>query len=86
MISCEFCKKEVKQTSLLLHIGRTVNCRAYYGERFDEKKKEKNKTRKRKWRNVNGKRELQKEKELYKDDSSKREKRGQTCQRRKEIF
>ena len=31
-ISCEFCKKELHASSLLLHIGKNLNFKAHYGK------------------------------------------------------
>ena len=56
--SCEFCNKELPESSLLIHIGTTKNCKNYYGKRFEEMKKEKNKERIKAWRKSNGKKEL----------------------------
>ena len=73
MTLCEFCKKELDESSLLLHIGKTEKCRKYYGQRYDDLKKEKNRKRKEKWRKNNGQTDLERQRELYNKKSGKRE-------------
>ena len=75
-ISCEFCKRELPASSLLLHIGKSPKCRAHYGKRYDDLKKEKNKERKKLWRKSNGKKELERQRQLYKENSCKKEKKS----------
>lgn len=72
---CESCKKSLPKKSLILHIGKSKDCKTYYGKRYDDLKKEKNKERVKLWRKTNGKKELERQRELYKEDSSKREKK-----------
>ena len=62
-ISCESCEKELNESSLVLHIGKKASSKEYYGKRFDELKK--NRERKKIWRKTNGKKELQRQREIY---------------------
>ena len=41
LTSCESCNKELLESSLLKHIGTRKDCKAYYGTRYDDMKKEK---------------------------------------------
>jgi hypothetical protein len=83
-ISCEFCKKEVPKSSLLLHIGKSYNCKAHYGKRFENLKKKKNKERKKLWRKSHGKEELEKQRDLYKDNPCKKEKKKRARKEKQE--
>ena len=38
---CEHCKKEFLSTSFLRHIGHKSDCKAFYGPKFEEMKKNK---------------------------------------------
>lgn len=38
-IACEFCKKSFDNKSILRHIGKSVDCKAHYGPRFQEMKR-----------------------------------------------
>ena len=40
-IDCEFCKKSFVESTILRHIGQSNDCKAHYGKRFIEMKKEK---------------------------------------------
>ena len=44
---CESCEKKMDKSKLLKHIGNTRSCKAYYGERLEELKREKEIERKR---------------------------------------
>ena len=83
-ISCEFCKKNLYEKSLLLHISKSKNCKAYYGKRYDDLKKEKNKEKKQLWRKVNGKNELKRQRELYKENPCKSEKKRKARKEKEE--
>ena len=69
LTSCESCNKELLESSLLKHIGTRKDCKAYYGRRYDDMKKEKINERKRTWRKVKGKKELERQRQLYKENS-----------------
>ena len=72
-IPCESCKKALPKKSLILHIGKSKDCKIYYGKRYDDLKKEKNKERVKLWRKTNGKKELERQRELYKENIGKKE-------------
>ena len=38
-VVCEFCKKSFFKETILKHIGKKVDCKSYYGDRFKELKK-----------------------------------------------
>ena len=72
-VSCDHCKKELHESLLLLHIGKNETCKAHYGQRYDALKKKKNRERMQLWRKANGKKELERQRELYKDRKRKKE-------------
>ena len=45
-LSCDYCEKKYTTQSLLKHIGRNEDCKTYYGSRFDELKRERDRKRK----------------------------------------
>ena len=46
MVPCEKCKSLCWPNSLIQHIGKSrKGCKAFYGPRFDEMKKEKNRAK-----------------------------------------
>ena len=47
---CEFCKKLFPQKILLRHIAKKKDCKAYYGQRFTDMKKQNATQRKSKYR------------------------------------
>ena len=50
-VSCELCKKELKQSTILKHIVQNKACKFHYGpQRFQKMKKEKEKLRKKHYR------------------------------------
>ena len=61
--------------SILIHIGRSKDCKEFYGPRLDEMKQKKARERKRKSRDKNGiKKELKKQRESYASSSEKKRK------------
>ena len=44
-VNCENCNENFDQQTLLKHIAKKVECKNYYGQRFIEMKKEKNRNR-----------------------------------------
>ena len=38
-ISCEFCKKECTEKTIVMHISKRDECKLHYGSRFLEMKK-----------------------------------------------
>ena len=66
VILCDFCKGEFAPNSILVHIGKSVNCKSYYGEKYDNMKLVKNE--------ITRKNNLEKKKERYEKDPVLREK------------
>ena len=46
-VVCEFCKKSFFKETILKHIGKKVDCKSYYGDRFKELKKIQQRNKKR---------------------------------------
>ena len=65
-ISCEFCKKECTEKTIVMHISKRDECKLHYGSRFLEMKRQKVREKKQKWRQVHGKeKELRRKRELH---------------------
>ena len=45
-VNCELCKKSFSKEGILKHIGKNEACKEFYGPRFKEMKKEKERNRK----------------------------------------
>ena len=69
LVPCDFCGKEVSKSSLLLHIGKSEDCKVFYGKKYDELKKEKNRKRMKLWREKNGKKRVRKAKRIVQRQS-----------------
>ena len=81
-INCESCTKSYTQSTLLRHIARSDTCKSYYGPRFLEMKKEKNRNKVYKHRRNMTKKEQKKEskkrRKLYAKSEEKKIKNRQT--------
>ena len=40
-VSCDYCSKELPESSILKHIGNSQACKVHYGPRFDRMKRKK---------------------------------------------
>ena len=80
-VECEFCKKSFSKPSILVHIGRNESCKSHYGNRFDELKRKKNNEKKQRSRKKLGtEKEYKRQRELYAQNSRKKEKKKQYSQ------
>lgn len=80
-VECEFCKKIFSKSSILVHIGKNESCKSHYGNRFYDLKRKKNNEKKQRSRKKLGKEnELKRQRELYAQDSKKKEKKRQHFQ------
>ena len=80
-VECEFCKKIFSKSSILVHIGKNESCKSHYGNRFYDLKRKKNNEKKQRSRKKLGKEnELKRQRELYAQDSKKKEKKRQNFQ------
>ena len=70
-VSCDYCSKELPESSILKHIGNSQACKVHYGPRFDRMKRKKDIIRIKKWRKEKGK----EQRELYAQDPEKKEKK-----------
>ena len=82
MISCEFCKKELEESTILKHIAQNEACKSHYGpEKLQKMKRNKEKLRKRQYRqglSIDEKEKITKKKREY-------DRRPERKQKRKEI-
>ena len=89
-ISCESCKKLLTQSTILRHIGKRDDCKAYYGERYTMMKKEQARKRVYKHRESvsmkQKKRSLQKSREIYAKNDEKKDKRKIYYQKKKDLI
>ena len=75
-VSCDYCSKELPESSILKHIGNSQACKVHYGPRFDKMKRKKNINKIKKWRKEKGKeKELKEQRELYAQDPEKKKKK-----------
>ena len=80
-VECEFCKKKISKSSILVHIGKNESCKSHYGNRFYELKRKKNNEKMQRSRKKHGtEKELKRQRELYAQDSKKKEKKRQNFQ------
>ena len=81
-VSCEFCKKELKESTILKHIVQNKACKVHYGpEKLQTMKKEKEKLRKKKYRQSLS----SKQKEKIIDKQREYDQRPERKQKRKQI-
>ena len=75
-VSCDYCSKELPESSILKHIGNSQACKVHYGPRFDRMKRKKNINKIKKWRKEKGKeKELKEQRESYAKDPEKKKKK-----------
>ena len=77
-VSCDYCSKDLPESSILKHIGNTQACKVHYGPRFDKMKRKKDSNRVKKWRKEKEKekeKELERQRELYAQNPGKKEKK-----------
>ena len=83
-VSCDYCSKELPESSILKHIGNSQACKVHYGPRFDRMKRKKNINKIKKWRKEKGKeKELKEQRELYAQDPEKKKKKQLYYQKNK---
>ena len=81
-VSCDYCSKELPESSILKHIGNSQACKVHYGPRFDRMKRKKNINKIKKWRKEKGKeKELKEQRESYAKDPEKKKKRKNSITR-----
>ena len=81
-VSCEFCKKGLKESTILKHIVQNKACKVHYGpEKLQTMKKEKEKLRKKNYRQSLS----SKQKEKIIDKQREYDQRPERKQKRKEI-
>ena len=89
-VNCEFCNKTFDQSTILKHIGKKVECKKYYGPRFIEMMKERNRNRVEKHRNNMTRKEqkenLKRRRDLYSNNEKQKQKNKQTYQEKKEFI
>ena len=73
-ISCECCEKNLIRSALLKHISHTIECKMFYGQRFEDMKRKKNRQKMRKYRQkVGTEEELRKKREKYRHEIQQRQ-------------
>ena len=86
--SCENCEEIYPTSSLLKHIGKNKECKAFYGPRFHEMKKQQATDRKARWRQNMSKKDkkklLKNQRQQYAKDTEKKEKLKQAYKEKKE--
>ena len=83
-VLCEFCKSSFFETTILRHLSKNQACKNHYGSRFEELKKKKDRERKQQSRLKLGKKEeLERQREIYAQNSSIREKKRNNYQEKK---
>ena len=87
-IDCEFCKKTFLQSTILRHIGQSIDCKAHYRQRFIEMKKEKARDKVNRNRNKmtlkEQKKSLKKRRKSYAKNEQLKEQNRETYQKNKE--
>ena len=70
IVLCDFCRDEFTPNAILVHIGKSKNCKSHYGEAYDKIKSNKGK--------IMDKTILAKKRERYQTDSELREKKKES--------
>ena len=69
-VSCDYCSKELPESSILKHIGNSQACKVHYGPRFDRMKRKKK-------HQQNKKQEKREKKEQKKLEEKKKKEKGE---------
>ena len=82
-IKCHFCLEKFDLLFILKHIGANKECKCFYGPKFDEFKKEKNRIKMRVYREETGNK---REKEKYKSNKEVQEKKRQSSKKANQVL
>ena len=86
-VICESCKKPFFESTILRHVAKSKSCKAFYGSRFKEMKKEKGRQKALRFRYKTPEAHdklLKKERDSYANNTCIKEKRRENYQKNKE--